>query len=80
MATKRNNARFQVRSAVYTCSCCGKATRETGSDESIVELCLRCLLENYAENAASDHGYDSRQAEDARARLAAHDAKAEGGK
>ena len=37
------NDRFQQGSGVYTCEHCGKQTRETGSSESGVKLCRRCL-------------------------------------
>ena len=46
---KMNN-RFKIGSGVYVCRICKNKTRETGSDESSVELCAYCneqaLLEN----------------------------------
>ena len=53
--------RFKKGSGKYTCRACLKETRETGHEESEVELCAKCLWENYAENARSDHGEDSPQ-------------------
>jgi hypothetical protein len=39
---------------VYKCGRCGKMTRETGEDESSLELCAYCLLISYAENGFND--------------------------
>lgn len=38
----------------YECRCCGKKTRETGSDESSVELCAYCYHEAGWENMLAD--------------------------
>jgi len=56
MSYDKNNSRFQQGSGVYTCKCCGKQTRETGSSESQVEMCLACMEEAEAENGISDAG------------------------
>lgn len=42
---------------VYVCSSCGRKTRETGEDESSVELCAYCYLEATLENELSDGHY-----------------------
>ena len=52
-------ARFQKDTGCYKCFVCGKLTRDTGRDEGAFDMCARCLLESYAENAASDNGKDS---------------------
>ncbi len=44
--------------AVYTCRICGKKTRETGEDESLVSLCVSCHAMAGQENAHSDCGHD----------------------
>jgi hypothetical protein len=59
MGKHTTNSRFKEGSGKYTCCACLKETRETGHDESEVELCAKCLLENYVENARSDHGEGS---------------------
>jgi len=51
---KKNNNRFD-RMGCYTCSTCGKATRETGHDESGMGLCARCLWAQYADGAICDY-------------------------
>ena len=56
---RRNNARFQRGSAVYTCRCCHKLTRETGGDESGVELCRVC----YDSAGWTNAHYDGEHAE-----------------
>ena len=71
----RQNSKFARGSGVYVCHACGKQTRETGAEEGTLELCRRCLLEAYAENAASDYGKDSDEARQAVANLADYDAK-----
>ena len=43
-------------SAVYACRGCDKKTRETGHDESSVQLCARCYLIACDENSISDGG------------------------
>lgn len=45
-------------SCVYTCRSCGKRTRETGGDESGVELCLACYEDASMENDHNDTGGD----------------------
>ena len=58
---KKDNRRFQTRhfggSSVYTCRMCGRKTRETGDDESGVELCKGCLNNSYMENHHNDSGH-----------------------
>lgn len=55
-----DNRRFQTsrgrRTPTYTCGSCGRVTRETGYDESSVELCRKCNAEALTENSISD-GY-----------------------
>jgi hypothetical protein len=46
--------RFNKNSGCYTCSCCGKQTRETGLGESSVGLCAYCYEEGEIENDFSD--------------------------
>jgi len=43
--------------ATYTCHACGKQTRETGLEESGLDLCRKCLTMAYADNAHSDYGH-----------------------
>ena len=49
-----DNSKFRKGLGVYTCSCCGKQTRETGKSESFNGLCAYCLEEGEWENALSD--------------------------
>lgn len=56
--SKRRNDRFQRGSGIYVCRICGKRTRETGGDESNVELCFSCFEEAGLENEHSDYGHD----------------------
>jgi hypothetical protein len=42
--------------STYTCSICGKLTRDTGEGEASVEQCAYCFLEGGLENSLSD-GY-----------------------
>ena len=51
--------KFAKGSAAYHCEACGKLTRETGSEESTVQLCKHCYLTALAANAASDYGEGS---------------------
>lgn len=66
-APKRDNRRFTAagrfgrKGATYECRCCGRMTRETGLDESDLELCAYCLEESYLENALSDGNIESAQ-------------------
>jgi hypothetical protein len=48
----------------YTCRSCGKTTRETGHEESNVELCAACLHEEYVINAMSDNDMTKEEAEE----------------
>lgn len=52
------NNRFQRKafgaSGAYTCACCGKKTRETGHDESSVDLCAFCYREAGEVNSYND--------------------------
>jgi len=54
----RNNSQFRAGSGTYTCRSCGKRTRETGGDESSLELCLVCMDEAGLENDHLDYGHD----------------------
>jgi len=52
----------------YTCSYCGKRTRETGMGESAVQMCALCYeisgLENsYADGACTKEEYEKRMME-----------------
>jgi hypothetical protein len=49
---------FRKGSGVYSCKCCGKLTRETGSCESNVHLCLACYDDAGWENQHSDEAHD----------------------
>jgi hypothetical protein len=51
-------SKFQggLKGAVYTCSVCGKKTRETGDGESSCNLCKKCYYEGGLENEHSDNG------------------------
>lgn len=42
-------------SGLYTCASCGKKTRETGSNESSVDLCKLCYLTGGEENMHVDN-------------------------
>ncbi len=46
--------RFQRGSGVYTCSNCGKKTRETGHSESYVDLCATCYERGGDDNSVAD--------------------------
>ena len=55
----KNNSRFGRKElgtagGAYVCANCGKRTRETGHDESNLELCALCLWRTYAENSIFD--------------------------
>ena len=54
MNVRTKSNRFASGSGCYKCAECGTSTRETGSGESYVELCLSCYQANEADNAASD--------------------------
>jgi len=41
---------YSLEGSVYTCRICKKKTRETGMDESSVQLCKACLIEAQEEN------------------------------
>lgn len=69
-APKRDNRRFQAGRAIvgrkgstYKCHCCGRMTRETGLDESSLDLCAYCLEESYLENSLSDGNIEQPQFE-----------------
>ena len=70
MATKNRNSHFQssrggiLEKPIYICRDCGRRTRETGHDESGVELCAFCFLgavqENYLlNNECTQAEYDA---------------------
>lgn len=70
MAANRFSSRvFRTGAATFACGACGKITRDTGHDEEALQLCRRCLLTAYADNATSDYGADSPEAADARKAL-----------
>jgi hypothetical protein len=48
--------KFLGTGGMYTCSGCGKRTRETGEDESSVGLCKKCYREYLEENRMGQHG------------------------
>lgn len=60
----RNNSHFQSsrrfagiqiqKGSTFTCTVCGKRTRETGHDESSLEQCAFCYIEGGLENSLSD--------------------------
>lgn len=51
----QNASRFQKGSGVYTCICCGKRTRATGTqDHENVEMCRKCFEEGQEDNAKAD--------------------------
>ena len=52
-----DNRRYAKGSGSYTCVSCGRRTRETGQDESRVELCLSCYEAAGLENEHSDYGH-----------------------
>jgi len=49
-----DNRRIQAGSGVYTCTSCGKPMRETGLEESTVEMCAECYEINLLDNEYSD--------------------------
>lgn len=58
--TPQTAARFSSRKGIggtgptYVCKGCGKRTRETGLEESSVESCRACYIEDVAENLRAD--------------------------
>lgn len=56
MAVKRFRRQMLGGSPTYTCRMCGKQTRETGHDESSVELCAFCYQCAGMENTYYDQG------------------------
>lgn len=60
----RHVARFTAsrQTPTYQCHACKKLTRETGLEESGLDLCRACLTHAYAENAHSDYAHDGEQA------------------
>ena len=50
VAEMNDNRRFRRGSGMYKYRHCGKQTRETGSSESYVDLCLACYDEAGIEN------------------------------
>ncbi|KKL04669.1 hypothetical protein LCGC14_2613770 [marine sediment metagenome] len=51
--------RFQKGSGVYTCSFCGKETRETGYGESGSEACRSCFEREGERNIHTDTHFDA---------------------
>jgi ribosome-binding protein aMBF1 (putative translation factor) len=45
-------------STTYTCDVCGKRTRETGHDESSVDLCAACYHSVTIDNTMSDNHHN----------------------
>lgn len=60
----RDNRRFQQGASVYSCSLCGRRTRETGSGESQLEMCVDCFNLCSYDNEHNDEGSkpDAKQA------------------
>jgi hypothetical protein len=48
--------RFEYGSGCFKCESCGKTTRDTGHDESMLRMCRLCVVVSYTENSISD-GY-----------------------
>lgn len=53
----RKNDKFQKGSGSYTCTSCGKRTRETGKGEGDLGLCAYCYLSAEIDNGMSDGHY-----------------------
>jgi hypothetical protein len=51
----RNNSRFQRGSGVFTCTCCGGRTRDTGVQSIGSELCADCYELAGMDNACNDN-------------------------
>jgi hypothetical protein len=67
--------RFAQGSGVFICHSCGKSTRDVNGVNGQLQLCERCELAAYVENAESDYGIDSPEAAQYRNDLKAHDEK-----
>lgn len=50
----KKNDRFKKGSGVYTCSSCGKRTRDVNREEGQAGLCARCYEKAGDENSVSD--------------------------
>ena len=48
--------RFQRGSGVFTCGACGRATRDTGGDNTAIGLCAECYEIGGLENSLEDNG------------------------
>lgn len=46
---------------LYVCRICGKKTRETGNDESGVQLCANCYDRCTLENDHNDYGHAQKE-------------------
>lgn len=73
---KRNNSRFQRggfgrKGATYSCECCGKLTRETGEEESSLQLCAACYWDGQIEILESDYPLPAERMADWQARRTA---------
>lgn len=55
-AKASRNSRFQRGSGVFACGCCARRTRDTGGDNTGVELCAECYELAGIENQISDYG------------------------
>ena len=53
-----DNRKFRSGSGVYRCVVCKKQTRETGDNESSVEMCADCYEWESMENQHSDDGHE----------------------
>lgn len=65
-SNSKSNSRFRKGSGVYVCLGCGKRTRETGSSESNVELCIDCYDDAGMENEHDDGHHDDNPHSDCR--------------
>jgi len=82
---RSSNSNFRRGSAVYVCTSCGMRTRETGSGESDVELCVGCYDDAGLENEHSDGHHEDNphpdcgacQADNSTSKLARVDTSAE---
>lgn len=54
----KDRRKFQSGSGCYVCRNCKKQTRETGGDESCVQLCRACWDDANWENHHSDECHD----------------------
>lgn len=76
MCNKNNRFISTRNGSTYICHICGKRTRESGNDESSLQLCLACNLKAEIHNMISDYGHNftNEQAKAFEDRLAAANA------